>query len=357
MASFSLPLLRSGSILTFGADPSPVYAGGSDACHYPAWSFYLPVVVLPPQGGWQRGAGVVGRERALPLRAVTRVQRNNMHFLKLNPEHCAAPVPSRPRWLAEDVEGLSWPRGHGRKNNTTQPKYSFYKPTNLKNGGLSSLHTFIFNLYLICTFFFIEQRAQMLELFLQWSREKTGKYWIELENIDHPEMHWNSDFESMFYPIYHWIAESQLPCCVFEFPGFLNYTLCNKNCFKSWKTMEPFTCECSRRAMSTWLLELYTVLLLGLLLQIWDWCIQTSHAGLKQRRPCLFKEWLSRIWHFNFYYCRVTEWDKDDFLKDIQIQMHEFKCSFSHLHHRAKQCAVVERALMEMAVMSWCIAA
>lgn len=64
MASFSLPGLCSGSVLTFSADPSPVHAGGSGACHYPAWSFYLPVVVPPPQGGWQREAGVVGRERA-----------------------------------------------------------------------------------------------------------------------------------------------------------------------------------------------------------------------------------------------------------------------------------------------------
>lgn len=49
-----------------------------------------------PAGRVAEGGGGGGKresERALPLRAVTRVQRKNMHFLKLNPEHSAAAFP------------------------------------------------------------------------------------------------------------------------------------------------------------------------------------------------------------------------------------------------------------------------
>lgn len=65
--------------------------------------------------------------------------------------------------------------------------------------------------------------------------------------------------------------------------------------------------------------------------------------------PSIYTRRSSAVYFYFYFYKQRWLWTTY-----IQIQMHEFKCSFSHLHRREKKCAVVE---CEMTLIWWCIAA
>lgn len=70
-----------------------------------------------------------------------------------------------------------------------------------------------------------------------------------------------------------------------------------------------------------------------------------------QSWPSIYTRRSSAVYFYVYVYFYKQRWLWTTY---IQIQMHEFKCSFSHLHRREKKCAVVE---CEMTLIWWCIAA